>query len=39
MSVSSILRAPDSEVRHAQMKEFVRDLTLVASILNGGKAR
>lgn len=36
---SSILRALDPEARHAQMKEFVRDMTLVASILNGGKVR
>jgi uracil-DNA glycosylase len=36
---SSILRAPDAEARHAQMKEVVRDLTLVVSILTGGKAQ
>ncbi len=36
---SSILRAPDAETRHIQMKEFVRDLVSVASILSGGKAR
>jgi uracil-DNA glycosylase len=30
---SSILRAPDSEARHAQMREFVRDLTHVADLL------
>ncbi|MFZ0198245.1 MAG: UdgX family uracil-DNA binding protein [Candidatus Sulfotelmatobacter sp.] len=35
---SSILRAPDADARRAQMKEFVRDLAFVASILKGGKA-
>ncbi len=36
---SSILRAPDAEARHIQMKNFVRDLISVASILSRGKAR
>jgi len=30
---SSILRAPDEEARHAQMKEFVADLKMVAKLL------
>jgi uracil-DNA glycosylase len=30
---SSILRAPDSEARHAQMRDFVRDLKHVAGLL------
>jgi uracil-DNA glycosylase len=30
---SSILRAPDSDSRHQQMKDFVRDLTGVAELL------
>lgn len=34
---SSILRAPDSESRHMQMKEFVRDLSLVAAIIKSTK--
>ncbi len=29
---SSILRAPDEDARHSQMKEFVRDLTKVAKL-------
>lgn len=30
---SSILRAPDQESRHMQMKEFVRDLSVVAAMI------
>jgi|SRR5579872_40056 len=30
---SSILRAPDSEARHAQMQDFIRDLKRVADLL------
>jgi DNA polymerase len=30
---SSILRAPDDDARHAQMKEFVADLKVVAKLL------
>jgi uracil-DNA glycosylase len=34
---SSILRAPDDETRHAEMKNFVRDLKKVAAVLSGRK--
>jgi DNA polymerase len=30
---SSILRAPDSDARQAQMQEFVLDLTKIATLL------
>jgi DNA polymerase len=30
---SSILRAPDDEARHAQTKEFIRDLKVIAELL------
>jgi DNA polymerase len=30
---SSVLRAPDSEARHAQMRDFIRDLKQVADLL------
>jgi uracil-DNA glycosylase len=35
---SSILRAPDSEARHAQMQDFIRDLTHVADLLKRRRA-
>ena len=34
---SSVLRAPDPESRRVQMKEFVRDLSLVAAIIKSTK--
>jgi uracil-DNA glycosylase len=34
---ASILRAPDSEVRDQQRREFVRDLKKVANLINTGR--
>jgi DNA polymerase len=35
---SAILRAPDDETRHAEMKRLVADLRIVAAALNRRRA-